>query len=90
MTTGMTLNGMSVMPMTNPQGLAALRGQGKAIYTGDAALDSGMAFLLGELEKQDPKIREPLSAVTWPRDIVSKTGGGWVEFTSMMNVGYAP
>ncbi len=89
MTTGMTLNGMSVMPMTNLQGLSALRGRGKAIYTGDAALDSGMAFLLGELEKQDPKIREPLSAVTWPRDIVSKTGGGWVEFTSMMNVGYA-
>ena len=84
-----TRDGMSVTPMANPQGLSALRGKGKAIYTGDAALDSGMAFLLGELEKQDPKIREPLSAVTWPRDIVSKTGGGWVEFTSMMNVGYA-
>lgn len=82
-------DGMSVMPMTNPQGLTALRGKGKAIYTGDAAIDSGMAFLIGELEKQDTKIREPLTSVTWQRDIVSKTGGGWVEFTSMMNVGYA-
>lgn len=86
---GLTMDGMSVMPMANPQGLSAFKGKGKAIFTGDAALDSGMAFLLGELEKQDPKIREPLSAVTWQRDIVPKTGGGWVEYTSMMNVGYA-
>lgn len=86
---GLTMDGMSVMPMNNLQGLSAFKGKGKAIYTGDAALDSGMAFLLGELEKQDPKIREPLSAVTWQRDIVPKTGGGWVEYTSMMNVGFA-
>jgi hypothetical protein len=63
--------------------------RGRMIMTGDAALDGGMAFLKAELEKQDPKIREPLSSVTWTRDIISKTGGGWVEFTSMMNVGYA-
>lgn len=85
----MSMDGMSVAPMTDPKGLAALRGGAKAIYTGDAAMDSGMAFLLGELEKQDQKIREPLNAVTWQRDIVAKTGGGWVEFTSMMNVGFA-
>ena len=29
-------------------------------------IDSGMAFLVGELEKQDPKLREPLTAVTCP------------------------
>lgn len=83
-----TKDGMSVTPMTNIQGLPAM-GTKRAIYTGDAAMDSGMAYLLGELEKQDNKIREPLKSITWPRDIVSKTGGGWVEFTSMMNVGFA-
>ena len=84
-----TKDGMSVMSMTNIQGLPAM-GTRRAIYTGDAAMDSGMAYLLGELEKQDTKIREPLKSITWPRDIVSKTGGGWVEFTSMMNVGLLP
>lgn len=55
----------------------------------DSATAGGMAFLVGELEKRDPKIREPLTSVTWARDIVAKTGGGWVEFTSTMNVSYA-
>lgn len=54
-----------------------------------AGIATGMAFLEGELEKRDPKIREPLTSVTWQRDIVAKTGGGWVDFTSTMNVDYA-
>lgn len=54
----------------------------------DAATAGGMAFLVGELEKIDPKLIEPLTAVTWPRDIPVKTGGGWVEYTSMMSVNY--
>ncbi|HBC94381.1 MAG TPA: hypothetical protein DCZ10_16145 [Pelotomaculum sp.] len=60
-----------------------------AMMTTDAATAGGMAFLVGELEKRDPKIREPLTSVTWQRDIVAKTGGGWVEFTSTYNVSYA-
>ena len=81
---------VSVSPITNANDLNAMRMLGnRAIRTGDAALDSGMAFLLAELEKQDQKIREPLSSVTWDRDIVAKTGGGWVEYTSMLNVDYA-
>ena len=58
---------------------AMLAGGGKALYGGayDAATAGGMAFLVGELEKLDPKIREPLTAVTWPRDVPVKTGGGW-------------
>lgn len=52
-------------------------------------ISTGMAFLEGELEKRDPKIREPLTSVTWPRDIVAESGGGWVDFTSTMNVDYA-
>lgn len=54
-----------------------------------AGIFTGMAFLEGELEKRDPKIREPLTSVTWPRDIVAESGGGWVDFTSTMNVDYA-
>lgn len=63
---------------------------GSGIRTIDAAgITTGMAFLEGELEKRDPKIREPLTSVTWPRDIVAETGGGWVDFTSTLNVDYA-
>lgn len=62
---------------------------GNGIRTIDAAgITTGMAFLEGELEKRDPKIREPLTSVTWPRDAVAKTGGGWVDFTSTLNVEY--
>jgi hypothetical protein len=61
-------------------------GYGKAA---DAAIASGMAFLTAELEKIDPKIREPLTSVTWQRDIVAKTGGGWVEYTSTFDTSYA-
>lgn len=63
---------------------------GSGIRTMDAAgIATGMAFLEGELEKRDPKIREPLTSVTWQRDIVADTGGGWVDFTSTMDVDYA-
>lgn len=55
----------------------------------DAATAGGMAFLVGELEKRDAKLREPLTSVTYPRDIVIRTGGGWVESTSAYNVSYA-
>lgn len=78
-------------PIVSPTGFAGIPNglRRHTLYTGDAMFDSGMAFLQAELEKQDPKIREPLTSVTWARDIIAKTGGGWVEFTSMMNVGYA-
>ena len=63
---------------------------GSGIRTIDAAgIATGMAFLEGELEKRDPKIREPLTSVTWQRDIVADTGGGWVDFTSTLDVDYA-
>lgn len=55
----------------------------------DAATSGGLAFLVGELEKRDPKLREPLTSVTYPRDIVIKTGGGFVENVSAYNVSYA-
>jgi hypothetical protein len=54
-----------------------------------AALGTGMAFLVGELEKRDPKLLEPMTSTTWQRDIVAQTGGGWVEFSSNYFVDYA-
>ena len=57
--------------------------------TMDAATAGGMAFLQSELEKRDNKVREPLTSVTWMRDIVVKTGGGWVDYTSTLHVDYA-
>ena len=54
----------------------------------DAAIAGGMAFLQSELEKLDPKVREPLTSVTWMRDVPVKSGGGWVEFTSNFFVDY--
>lgn len=54
-----------------------------------AAISGGMAFLVSELEKIDPNLREPLTSTTYPRDIEIESGGGWIESTSVMNVDYA-
>ncbi len=62
---------------------------GGGVPTMDAAgVASGGAFLASELEKRDPLIRKPLTSVTYPRDIVVQTGGGWVDYVSAMNVAY--
>jgi len=47
------------------------------------------AFLQKQLEKVDSKILEPLSSTLWPRDMPVKTGGGFVESVSTVNVTYA-
>lgn len=54
-----------------------------------SAAATGMAFLVGELEKQDPRLLEPLTSITAPRDITMKAGGGWVSSTSNVFVDYA-
>lgn len=53
-----------------------------------AGIQSNGAFLVSELEKRDPMIRKPLTTVTYPRDIVIKAGGGWVDYVSAMSVAY--
>lgn len=55
----------------------------------DAGLATGQAFLVGELEKQDPRLLEPMTSITAPRDIIMKPGGGWVTQTSNVFVDYA-
>ena len=54
----------------------------------DAAIASGNAFLVGELEKLDPLLREPLTSYTYARDIEIESGGGWVDFISNHNVDF--
>ena len=53
-----------------------------------AGIASGGAFLTSELEKRDTLIREPLTSVTYPRDIPVDVGGGWVDYVSAMSVAY--
>lgn len=80
---------VAVNPQINRQTFDSLVAQANGFYgTVDAATAGGMAFLQGELEKRDPKVREPLTSVTWMRDIVVKTGGGFIDFTSAFNVNY--
>ncbi|WP_061342975.1 DUF2184 domain-containing protein [Clostridium botulinum] len=55
----------------------------------NASIGNGMAYLNGELEKRDTKLNEPLTSVTFARDIPVKTGGGWIENTSNLFVDYA-
>lgn len=73
----------------------ALAGRPGALKSGrvrmvamDAAVAQGMAFLEAELEKRDPKVYEPLTSVTWMRDIPVSSGGGWMDFTSNLFVDY--
>ena len=54
----------------------------------DSASASGGAFVQGELEKPDFNLNEPLTSVTWPRDIPYETGGGFVDYTSNFFVDY--
>ena len=60
----------------------------RSVSTKDAAIQGGMAALVSELEKKDQKIREPLTCVTYHRDIPMKSGGGWVDIVSAMNIDY--
>ena len=52
-------------------------------------LDSGMAFLVGQLEKLEPTLLQPLSSTTWARDIPVRTGGGFVESVASFSADYA-
>lgn len=76
------------MEVTPGQKTYAVPNQGRPL-TNDAAIGTGMAFLVGELEKRDPRLLEPLQSVTWMRDIVARTGGGFVDFTSNYFADYA-
>lgn len=59
-----------------------------AVAMSDAAVSSGQAFLISELEKRDMLLRTPLTSFTYTRDIPIRVGGGWAEYVSAMQVGY--
>lgn len=71
--------------MTSDYPILSLDAAPGGVATYDAG---GMAFLVGELEKRDEKLREPLSSETWPRDMPIKTGGGFVDSIASFNVSY--
>lgn len=83
-----TINGGMVGGGTSGGGMAVRPQSGAPVRMTDAAIANGGAFLTSELEKRDPKIREPLTSTTYPRDIPIKTGGGWVEFISSLNIDF--
>lgn len=60
----------------------------RAFTLDEAGIASGMAFLTSELEKRDTLIRQPLTSITYPRDINVRVGGGWVDYVSAMSVSY--
>ena len=51
-------------------------------------VDSGMLFLTKELEKLDNTILEPLTSVTYARDMPIRSGGGIVEDIRQIAVNY--
>ena len=55
----------------------------------DSAIATGNSNLVSELEKRDTLIREPLTSLTYTRDIPVKVGGGWVDVVSALNSDYA-
>lgn len=59
-----------------------------SIRMNDAAIASNFATLQSELEKRDPLVREPLTSMTYTRDIPIKTGGGWVDTISALSSDY--
>ncbi len=58
------------------------------IVANDAATASTNAFLISELEKRDPLVRQPLTTVTWAKNIPVRTGGGWVDKVSNLYIDY--
>lgn len=73
---------------TTNAGIITSGNAGRMMMLDEAAIASGGAFLVSELEKRDTVIRKPLTNFTYPRDININTGGGWVDYVSAMSVGY--
>lgn len=57
-------------------------------FASDAAPSSGNAFLISELEKRDPLVRQPLTTYTWSKNIPVRTGGGYVDYVSNLNIDF--
>jgi len=60
-----------------------------SLRANDRMIGDSYAFLEKQLEKCDSKILEPLTSTLWPRDMPVKTGGGFLENVSIVDVTYA-
>lgn len=78
-----TINGgiVGMPPIAGGKGIPVVR-------MNDAAIASNMTTLQSELEKRDPVVREPLTSLTYTRDIPIRTGGGWVDTISALSSDY--
>jgi hypothetical protein len=69
-----------------PDGMTGLPQYGGLQTFDGITRDSAGAFLLGELERLDPTLHEPLVSITWSRDIDLRsdvtTGDEWSSFTN--------
>lgn len=66
----------------------AVDGEFNPFITLGKTRDSGLAFLVGELEKRDQVLYQPLTQYVWQRDMPVKTGGGAVDYVSFMNINW--
>lgn len=81
---------MDSIMSSGQRGVVMAQAPGAAYGPGmDSGTSGGLAFLAGELEKQDTRLLEPLTSLTAPRDIDMLPGGGWVSITSNVFVDYA-
>lgn len=81
---------MDSIMSSGQRGVVMAQAPGAAYGPGmDSGTGGGLAFLAGELEKQDTRLLEPLTSLTAPRDIDMLPGGGWVSITSNVFVDYA-
>lgn len=69
-------------------GLAARDGSFNPLMLQAKTRDSGLAFLVGELEKRDPTLYDPLTTNYWNRDMPVRTGGGAIDFVSFLNINW--
>lgn len=65
----------------------SMGGSGRALD--DAGISSGGTFLIAQLEQVEKKLYQPLTSVTWMRDMPIKSGGGFLSNTSNFFVNYA-
>ena len=83
-----TFNAGIVGQNAGVSGIARFNDSNRVRRFSDDAIASGGAFLVSELEKRDPKVREPLTSITYTRDVPIKVGGGWVEYVSAMDIDF--
>ena len=83
-----TLNAVDAAAFSGGRGDSVAQGLCASLVGRDAANSSTNAFLVSELEKRDPLVRQPLTTYTWAKNIPVRTGGGWVDKVSNLYVDY--